>query len=175
MKPLKLTPAVGGWLHADWGDGKAWLRFGMDKRNKLTRITELHIGNPSPERLRRIPLKRIHAAVTMRGAGLVNLLLALGFNEQPPPDMFTTPVAKDTGMELSRRHRLKRPPGKRLDDAFYNDVAHAYQSAVAFGELPRKAIVADTGAADATVAAWIVEARKRGCLPSTTSGKVTAL
>lgn len=46
---------------------------------------------------------------------------ARGFNEQPPPDMFTTPVPMDTGMKLERRHRLKRPAGKRLDDAFYKD------------------------------------------------------
>jgi hypothetical protein len=172
VKPLKLTPAVGGWLHADWGDGKAWVRFGKDARDRLTRITELHTADPSPEALRRIPLKRIRAAATMRGAGLVQLMLALGFNEEPPPDMFTTPVPRDTGMELVRRHRLKRPAGKRLDDAFYKDVAHAYESAVAFGLNPRKAIVEDTGAADATVAGWVLRARKDGYLAPTDPGKV---
>jgi hypothetical protein len=172
MKPLKLTPAVGGWLHADWGDGKAWVRFGKDKRDRLNRIVELHTSDPA--NVRRIPLKRIHAAATMRGAGLVQLMLALGFNEQPPPDMFSRPVDKDVGQTLERRFRLKRPPGKRLADEFYRDVAHAYQSAVAFGMNPRQAIVADTGAADATVAGWVLDARKRGYLPKGQPGKVTA-
>jgi hypothetical protein len=40
--------------------------------------------------------------------------------------------------------------------------------------LPRKTIVADTGAADATVAAWIMQARKRGFLPPAEPGKVSA-
>jgi hypothetical protein len=172
MKPLKLTPAAGGWVHADWGDGKAWVRFAKDRRDKLTRITELHVSDPSPGSLRRIPLKRIQAAATMRGAGLVQLMLAAGINEQPPPDMFSAPVPK--GMDLSRRFRLKRPAGKRLDDAFYKDVAHAYQSAVAFGFNPRKAIVEDTGAADATVAGWVLEARKRRYLPKARPGRVSA-
>jgi len=172
MKPLKLTPAAGGWLLADWGDGKAWLRFGKDKRNRLTRITELHTLNPSSDSIRRIPLKRIHAAATMRGAALVQLMLAKGFDEEPPLNMFTNRAPK--GLELSRRHKLKRPTGKRLDDSFYKDVAHAYQSAVAFGLNPRKAIVDDTGAADATVAGWVMKARKRNFLPPAEPGKVTA-
>ncbi len=115
-----------------------------------------------------MPLKRIHAAVTMRGAGLVQLMLAAGFAETPPADMFETPVKG--GLALEKRYRLKRPKGKRLEDSFYRDVAHAYQSALAFGLQPRKAMVADTGAADATVAAWVLEARRRGYLAKVTPG-----
>lgn len=172
MQQMTLTPAPGGWLHADWGDGKAWVRFGKDKRDRLTRVTELHVLDPSPAALGRVPLNRIHAAATMRGAGLVQLMLAAGINDDPPPSMFSKPPAK--GMDLARRFRLKRPAGKRLDDAFYRDVAHAYQSAVAFGLNPRKAIVEDTGAADATVAGWVLKARKRGHLPPAQPGKVSA-
>lgn len=173
MKPLKLTPAAGGWLHADWGDGKAWLRFGKDKRDRLTRIIELHVFDPSQESLRRIPLRRIHAAVTMRGAGAIQLALAVRINEEAPPSMFTD--SPTPGAVLSRRYRLKRPAGKRLDEAFYKDVAHAYESAVAFGLNPRKAIVDDTGAADATVAGWVLKARKHyGYLPPAKPGKVSA-
>ena len=169
---LTFTPAVGGWLHADWGDGNVWIRLAMDRHNKLTRISEIHLMDPTPERLRRVPLKRIHAAATMRGAGLLQLMLAAGINETPPPDMFNKPVKG--GQKLERRFRLQRPAGKLLDDSFYRDVAHAYQSAIAFGLRPRKAIVADTGAADATVAGWVLEARKRGHLPKGQAGKVTA-
>jgi len=38
MDEITLTPAVGGWLHADWGTGKAWIRLGKDRKDKLTRI-----------------------------------------------------------------------------------------------------------------------------------------
>jgi hypothetical protein len=171
---LTLTPAIGGWVHADWGEGSAWVRLGKDKHDRLTQITELHALNPTTENLRRIPLRRIHAAATMRGAGFVQLMLAVGFDETPPPDMFNKPVTG--GMDLISRYVLKRPPGKLLDDAFYKDVAHAYQSAVAFGLNPRKAIKEDTGVADATVAGWVLEARKRhpDLLPKTEPGRVKA-
>jgi hypothetical protein len=173
VKPLKITPAAGGWFHADWGDGRAWFRLALDRQKRLTRIVQikLDMDNPTPEKLRKIPLNRIHAAVTMRGAGVVQIVLAMRLKEAPTPDMFTT---QPEGMELTRRHRLKRPPGKRLDDAFYQDVAHAYQSAVAFGLNPRQAIVADTGAKDATVAGWVLEARRRKHLPPAKPGKVSA-
>jgi hypothetical protein len=170
MRPIRITPSSGGWLHADWGAGRAWLRLEKDRQDKLTRIAALHMPDPTPERLRDTPLKRIHAAVTMRGAGAVQLALALRINE-PPPDLSSRP--KD-GVRLSQRYRLKRPARRRLDDNFYKDVAHAYQSAVAFGLNPREAIVADTGAADATVAAWVGEARRRDYLPKGRPGKVTA-
>ena len=174
MREIKLTPAAGGWLHADWGDGKAWVRFGKDKRDQLTRITELHVSDPTPEKLRRIPLARIHAAATMRGAGLVQLLLAVGIDAEPPPGMLGSTPAADAQMKLERRYKLRWKPRQRLGDDFYRDVAHAYQSAVAFGLRPRKAIVDDTGAADATAAGWVLEARRRGYLPPAEPGKVSA-
>jgi hypothetical protein len=172
MKELKLTPQQGGWLHADWGDGKAWVRFGKDKRDRLTRITEIRVLDPTPDSLRRVPLRRIHAAVTMRGAGLVQLALAIGLDKEPPADVFTT--TPEESLTLDKRYRLERPAGKRLDDEFYKNVAHAYQSAVAVGLNPRQAIVEDTGSADATVANWVMQARKRGHLPPAKPGKVSA-
>jgi hypothetical protein len=172
MKEIKLTPSVGGWVHADWGDGGAWVRFAKDKRDRLTRIAELHVSDPTPAKLRRVPLRRIHAAATMRGAGLVQLMLAIGINEQPPPGMLSQQPSQ--GMKLEHRYKLRWKPRTRIDDDFLADVAHAYQSAVAFGLNPRKAIVEDTGAADATVAGWIVEARRRDKLPKARPGKVSA-
>jgi hypothetical protein len=62
----------------------------------------------------------------MRGAGLIQLMLALGINTDPPPEMFTQPVKE--AAKLERRFRLERPSGKALRDSFYGDVAHAYQS-----------------------------------------------
>ena len=63
MKPIKMKPASGGWLWVDWGAGKAWVRFDKDKHDRLTHIAELHMLDPTPERLRRVPLARIQAAV----------------------------------------------------------------------------------------------------------------
>lgn len=171
VKPIKLLPAVGGWLYADWGDGAVWVRFAKDSRDRLTRIVELHVADPTPEKLRRVPLRRIQAAATMRGASLVQVMLALGINTDPPPGMLSEAPA--SGVQLERRYRLKWKPRRPIDDAFLADVAHAYQSAVAFGLNPRKAIVEDTGAADATVAAWVLAARKRKHLPAAQPGKVS--
>jgi hypothetical protein len=171
MQPIKLTPAAGGWLHADWGDGKAWVRFARDSRDRLTRIVELHVADPTPAKLRRVPLNRIHAAATMRGAGLVQLLLATGIDQEPPPGMLSGPPAE--AIALERRYKLKWKRRQPVDDDFLRDVAHAYESAQASGLNPRKAIVDDTGAADATVAGWVLKARRKGYLPRTTPGKVS--
>jgi hypothetical protein len=172
VQPIKLTPAVGGWLHADWGVDAAWVRFGKDDQDRLTRITEIHIANPTPETLRRVPLNRIHSAATMRGAGLIQVMLAVGVETEPPPEMLSE--RPTSGHTLEKRFRLKWKPRQPLDDDFLANVAHAYQSAVAFGLNPRKSIVEDTGAADATVAGWIVQARRSGHLPKAQPGKVSA-
>jgi hypothetical protein len=176
VDPLNFTPGPGGWLYADWGNGSAWLRFAKDEHNRLTRIRELHVLDPSQMRLRRIPLTRILSAVTMRGGGWIQSMLAGHINDDVPAGMLSAPPPGSWGhpAELVRRHQLERPARRRLDDSFYRDVASAYQSAVAFGYHPRKAIVADTGAADATVASWVMEARRRGYLPPAEPGKVSA-
>ncbi len=172
MRQIRFTPAEGGWLGADWGDDWAWLRFAKDRSGKLTRLSGLHVVNPTPARLRRIPFARIQNAVTMRGAGALVLALAMRIHEEPPPGRLD--ARPKGGMELERRYKLRWKRRQPLDDDFLADVAHAYGSAVAFGLNPRKAIVEDTGAADATVAGWIVQARKRGKLPKAKQGKVSA-
>ena len=47
-------------------------------------------------------------------------------------------------MGFERRYELKWKPRTRIDDNFLADVAHAHQSAWAFGPNPRQAIVEDT-------------------------------
>jgi hypothetical protein len=173
MDSLTLTPGPGGWIHADWKKGRAWLRLAKDEQDRLTRISELHVSDPTQITIRRIPLHRIHAAITMRGAGPLQVALAIRINEDVPASLLSA-APPSGGAALERRYRLTRPTRRRLDDAFYRDVAHAYQSAIAFGDHPRKAIVADTGKSDATVASWVMEARRRGYLPQTEPGKVTA-
>jgi hypothetical protein len=178
MKPMKLTPAAGGWLHADWGDGSAWLRFDHSRDRdglvRLGRIAEIRVKNPSQEGLRRVPLKRIEAAAGVSGDTYISGMLKSRIDKAPLPEVLDSPPTRELAKSLARRYRLKRPEGKRLDRDFYRDVARAYQSAVASGMNPRKAIVEDTGAADATAAGWVLEARKLGFLPKTTSGKVSA-
>jgi hypothetical protein len=174
MDEIKFTPAPGGWLHADWGTGHAWVRLGKDRQGRLTKIRELHVVDPTPDMVRGVPLTRIHAAVTMRGAGLIQVALAVALDQEPPTLETLSRRPAKSGAKLDRRYRLERPKGRRLTDDFYRDVAHAYQSAIAFGMQPRKAIVTDTGAADATVAGWVGEARRRGYLPEGRPGKVTA-
>lgn len=178
MKPLKITPAVGGWLHADWGDGQAWVRFGKDEGDKLARIIELHTSDPANARL--VPLHRIQAAATARGSGLVQLMLALGIDQEPPAGMLSGTPAEAVAREVARkadsepRYVLKRPRGKRLPDSFFANVARAYQSAVAHGLNPRKTISADTKTTDSTVSGWVVKARALGYLPKGEQGKITA-
>jgi hypothetical protein len=170
MEPLTLTPGPGGWCFANWGVGQAWVRFARDEQNQLTRIVEVHTSDPSD--VRRIPLGRIQAAATMRGAGLVQLILAMGIDQDPPVSMFSTPP--EGGMTPEQRYRLTRPPGKRLGKAFYESVAEAYKSALAFGLNPRQTMVEDTGATDSTVSGWITKARELHYLPKGQPGKATA-
>jgi hypothetical protein len=134
-----------GWRAVTWEGGKAHVR--LDAQN---RITDVWVEDPTPEKLRKFPLSRIQASVLeaseMLGGGGIN----------------------------NRRYRLKRPARRKLHETFYANVATAYRDAVVRGMQPRKTIVADTGAADATVAAWIMKARKLGYLPPAEPGKVSA-
>lgn len=149
----------GEWVRAKWRDdegerGEALVMFAAD--GERFRIAVIQVAEPTAQKLRRVPLSRLESAVNVSG----------GF-----PAVGTEEAAK----RLRRpRYRLKRPARRRLGDAFYANVARAYRDAVARGMHPRKTIVADTGAADTTVAEWIMEARRRGHLPPAEPGKVSA-
>ena len=166
---LNFSPGPGGWVHADWGSGEAWLRFEPDEHNKLT-LAELRTLEPTSESLRRIPLSRIETAV--RANAQVQLMLAVGLNEEVPDEMFS--VFSGKGMDEPRRYRLRRPTARRLDDTFFQNVGRAYRDALIRGLNPRQTLAADTGAAPDTVAGWVGEARRRGHLPPTQPGKAMA-
>lgn len=168
--PFNLAPGPRGWCHVDWGAGQAWVRMEKDEHNKLTRLAELRVLDPSPESLRRIPLSRIQTAIVANGPA--QLMLAIGLNAEELPEMFSAFSAK--GMDEPRRYRLRRPARRRLDDGFYANVARAYRDATIRGLNPRQTIAADTGAAPDTVAGWVMEARRRGHLPPARPGKVSA-
>jgi len=156
---LTLKRARGDWVRARWQDdegrrGEALLKFVDDEG--LLRIASVQITDPTPEKLRRLPLTRIELAARVSG----------GFP-------FRTTAAAAQRLRTPR-YRLRRPAAKRLGDDFYARVARAYRDAVAHGANPRKAMVEDTGAADATVAGWVMEARRRGHLPPAKPGRVSA-
>jgi hypothetical protein len=174
---LNLTPAPAGWVHADWGSGRAWIRFGRDEHDKLTRITEVHVsGEPTAESLRQIPLARIATAV--RANGQVQVMLAIGINGKLPPEYLSAPPEKfgELVEKHKPRYRLKRPSSRRLGDAFFKNVARAYLDAAGRGLNPRQTLAQDAGVPVDTVARWIREARapERRYLPPGQPGKVTA-
>jgi hypothetical protein len=166
---LKLAPGPGGWVHVDWGSGKAWVRFEKDEQNKLTHITELHLLEPTAESLRRVPLGRIATAV--RANGQVQFMLAIGLDKEVPVTMFSAFSGK--GMDEPNRYRLKRTANRRLDDSFFEKVGRAYSDALIRGLNPRTTLAADTGFAVDTVAGWVLEARRRGHLPPAQPGRAS--
>jgi hypothetical protein len=166
MDELRLSPDAGGWVHADWVTGHCWVRFAPDADGKLA-LSALH--TTEPRALRAIPLGRIVAAVEMRGAGAIVLALAIQMNEQMPLERLSD--RPEGGAYIERRYVLAWKNGQRLDDAFYRNVAHAYQSCVALGLRPNRTIADDVGAAIATVTGWIAEARRRQHLPAAVHGR----
>lgn len=145
-----------GWITIGQADGAGWHQVRWDEDgharvrvDKDNRVTDVWVSEPTAEKLRRVPLNRIQLAVKDYGE-------MIGDNITDP------------------RYRLRRPKGRKIHATFYRNVATAYRDAVRRGLQPRKTIVADTGASDATVARWIGEARKREYLPPAEPGKVSA-
>lgn len=169
---LKIKPGPGGWVEATWPDGKAWVRFDLDEENKLTQLAQVSIPNPRTDVLRRVPLGRIEAAVRAHLA--LQIALAIRREETPPADFAGIDFLGDEGLSEPPRYRLRRPQGRRLDDAFYKRVARAYREATIRGLQPRQVLAKDAGVSPDTVAGWVMEARDREYLPRTTPGKVTA-
>lgn len=134
-----------GWHRVTWENGEALVRVDDG------RVAAVQVDEPTPDKLRRFPLRRIENAL----------------------DALRDEHARAAASAGGRRYRLRRPPGRRLDDAFYERVARVYRDAVARGLDPRKTMRNDTQAADATVATWVMEARRRGFLPPAQPGKVS--
>jgi hypothetical protein len=155
---LTLKSFDGEWIRARWRDdegsaGEALVKFAEDKG--LMRIAAVQVAQPTVEKLRRVPLSRIELAANVSGG-------------------FPAVGTEEADKRLRRpRYRLKRPTGKQLDDSFYANVARAYRDAAWRGLNPRKTLVEDTGAADATVAGWVMKARDLEYLPKTKRGRVS--
>jgi len=111
------------------------------------------VHTTEPDNLRGIPLGRIRAACTMRGAGGIVLAIAMRIDEEiASSELSTRPPG---GAAIERRYVLQRPAGKILGDDFYRDVAHAYESCVALGLSPNKTIATDVGVQISSVAASV--------------------
>ena len=70
--------------------------------------------------------------------------------------------------------KVKRPAGRNLSDEFYATVGEAYRVAVERGEAPRTTIAESAGVSTEVAGRWVRQARKRGYLPATEPGKVSA-
>jgi hypothetical protein len=105
----------------------------------------------------------------MRGAGGIVLAIALRINEELPQGVLSERPSE--GWTVPPRQVLKRPKGKRLDDAFHRDVADAYESAVAHGLNPNKTIAGDVDVEISTVAAWVKRARRLNFLEPGIGGR----
>ena len=139
-------PQSNGWTRIDWRPNtETYIRFQINHDHKTFKIVDLWMTNPTIEAIRSLPLTRIETALNAGAIGA------------------STP-----------RTILRRPKKRYLDDNFYISVAITYRDALARGLNPRPTMSADTGAADATVAGWIGESRRRGHLPPTTPGKRNA-
>ena len=171
-----MVASGGGWTQVSLGETIiAYIRFTLNDDHKTFRIAEVRVTDPDPDSLRRIPLARIETAANANG--IVMLGLAIAHKKKAPADVtehFRQARVELHAMDDAGRWLLRRPKGRRLDDVFYRDVARAYTEAAGQGLNPRQTLAVDTGSAPDTVARWVGEARRRGYLPPTTPGKVTA-
>lgn len=140
------------------------------------RIERLLLTDPKPEVVRIFPLARVLTAANANWALKLGLA-GLQKNPEPTdvPGYFRQHRKRLAASQAEGgRFLLERPEGKFLDDGFYVRVARAYRDATARALNPRQTLARDTGSAPDTVARWVGEARRRGHLPPTKPGRVTA-
>ena len=184
MRKTRLTfiPGPAGWVMAELQEeggfllSRSWVQF--MRKDEAWRPIALFLHEPTPESVRDVPMHRIEVAVNASAAvsaGLESQLkqsvprpgspefvnLFMGYRRPDPEPLAPLPA-------------LKRPTGRRLDDAGYGTVAEFYREASARGLKPRAAIAEAAGASPDVAGRWIYEARKRGFLPPTRPGRVTA-
>jgi hypothetical protein len=173
-KRVSFVAGPAGWVEVTWPGGTAYAHFQLNDDRKTWRIDELRFPDPTASMVRSFPLNRIETAAN---AAIGSLGLAIGRGQVPPKDLaawFDRARTRQAKSAAAGRYVLERPEGRRLEDGFYALVAHAYRGATGAGLDPRQTLARDSGAAPDTVARWIGEARRRGFLPPTTAGKITA-
>ena len=78
------------------------------------------------------------------------------------------------GFVVPEALKIVRPAGRNLSDEFYARVAEAYLAALENGLGPRRTIAESAGVSNEVAGRWVRQARKRGYLPETEPGKVSA-
>jgi hypothetical protein len=170
ISKLELIPATvagqPGWVEARWersdgsrGSAFAWFRLRTAER---WYIATLRVNQPTSQLLRDVPVARIEAAANAQPQ------IRQWIEKSAAPE-----TVKHARSAASKRVRLKRPAGRRLDDAFYAQVAAAYRGAVAHGLPPAKTLAEDSDTPLGTVNRWIARARETGDLPDAEQGRVT--
>ena len=156
-----------GWVRVIYGVDSAYLKFER-KRRKWEPIRVV-VERPTASNMRALPINRIVLAVNASD------WLERHYDEPEPVPFSAEFYDSFTGFAKREPIRLERPPGRKLDDSFYQQVADAYALADSYGLPPRAAIAEAAGVSPDVAARWIYEARKkeRGLIPKTTPGKVT--
>jgi hypothetical protein len=168
---IRLMPGPSGWVQARFNMqnklSRVFVRFEPDAKGRWHAVEWSLPGYP-PDELRRIPFHRIALAVAADEQ--VTDKLAARFEEEAELGF------RNAYGEAQRRAPLilRRPPGRRLDDSFYQQVGLVYRQAIGRGHKPRQAIASAAGVSADVAGRWIYEARKRGLIPKTKPGKVTA-
>lgn len=177
----------GGWISYRDPDGTGGLHVRVDRdRNGDVVVRELylHAGEITADTLRRIPIGRIEAAVSIASAdhrarrdadgdltfaGWLALASTSDTSEVSMGEL-QRQVPPEGEQDRSDRERLTRPEG-RDPDAFYLRVAEAYREYVATSRRPAAEIAAEADVPVGTVHRWVREARRRGYLPSGRKGR----
>ena len=165
---IRLIPGPSGWVQARFGARRRlFVRFEPDAQGRW-HAAEWSIPGYPPDELRRIPYHSIAQAVSANDR--VTEELAARLEEKPEPGFRGTFGEPERGKPIL----ITRPRGRRLDDDFYGRVAFVYRQAVGRGLKPRAAIAEAAGVSPDVAGRWIYQARKRGLIPKTRPGKVTA-
>jgi hypothetical protein len=150
----------------------AWLY--AEKEGDRGEITQMAVSGRSltTDRLRSIPLAHIETLANTNPefsphiAGRPQNTMGEAF------DAFRQETNRYVIAKARRKHRkpLTRPDGSN-PDAFYRQVAEAYRDVVQKNRKVAVALAEEAGVPVGTVHRWILEARRRGFLPSARQGR----
>lgn len=174
---LEFFVGPGGWLQTTVRRSRedvmfVFVRFWRDGDGKWRSEGTIYFPGLTPESLHRIPLRRILLAVAASASLRDRLSARLG--EQVPEVGTVEFVKAFDGFLVPEPIKLERPAGRNLPDSFYATVGEAYRAAVANGLRPRITIAEAAGVSNEVAGRWVRQARKRGYLPATEPGKVSA-
>jgi hypothetical protein len=177
---LEFTVGPGGWLHvgirSEQGTLERFLavRLRPDNKGRWELEGTLFLTGLSAESIRTVPLRRILLAV--EASESLREKLAARLEERAPDPGTIEFMQSGSGFLIPEPPpvKIERPKGRNLSDDFYATVGDAYRVAVERGEAPRTTIAESAGVSNEVAGRWVRQARKRGYLPVTEPGKVSA-